>query len=197
MTRPYVYYSALVAFVAATAMTIASIAIPNWISYSSTSVDGETYSKHIGLHKTCSDLNDPPCRVFPTEDQCQGDERYFCGVWRTMGFLASFATVIYLAGIVSFVVVMAGGKFKREVGWKVLSPLLLLAALVEFVIMGVVVYIYNNDDQFTVPGWGLDTSWFLCTVSASIAVLCSVGLLLSAYLLPPEDDYEFLQDPVS
>ncbi|KAL2758110.1 hypothetical protein ACRALDRAFT_1074837 [Sodiomyces alcalophilus JCM 7366] len=177
-------------------MAIASIAIPEWISYSSTSPDGETYSKHIGLHHTCSNLNDPPCSVFPPKDQCEGDNRSFCTVWRTMGFLASFATIIYLAGIVAFVVVMAGGKFKREVGWKVISPLLLLAAFVEFIIMGVVAHLYNNDDQFDVAGWALGKSWFLSTFSALIAVLCSVGLALSAYLLPPEGDYEFLEDPV-
>lgn len=55
----------------------------------------------------------------------------------------------------------------------------------------------NTDDQFDVPGWGLGTSWILCTVSASIAVLCSVGLTFSAYFLGPEGDYEFLEDPTS
>jgi hypothetical protein len=57
-------------------------------------------------------------------------------------------------------------------------------------------YLLDNDEQFVVPGWRLDTSWILCTVSAGIAVLCAVGLMVSAYVLPPEDGYEFLSDPV-
>lgn len=50
--------------------------------------------------------------------------------------------------------------------------------------------------MFVVPGWKLDTSWVLCTVSGSVAVLCGLGLAISAIALPPEDGYEFLRDPV-
>lgn len=195
MTRISVYSAALVAFVAATAMTVASITVPHWITYSVTTDDHSTYSKHIGLHRSCSNLYDPPCRTFPTEDQCQGDERYFCSMWRTVGFLASFGVIMHLAGLVTFLVIMGGGKFKREVGWKVLSSLLLGVAAIEFVIIGIVAYLYDHDEQFIVPGWNLDTSWILCTISASLSVLCAVGLTLSAYLLPEEDGYEFLEDP--
>lgn len=60
-------------------------------------------------------------------------------MWRSSGFLLSFATVVELATIVSFVVVMAGGKFKREDGWKLVGGLLLVGAVIEFVGMGLVV----------------------------------------------------------
>lgn len=47
------------------------------------------------------------------------------------------------------------------------------------------------------PGWDLDTSFILCTVSASIAALLIGGLATAAYFLPPEDDgYNFLEDPL-
>lgn len=126
----------------ATAMTIASIAMPEWLSYWSTSADGESNSKHIGLHYICSNLDNPPCRVFPREEQCQGDGRYFCSVWRTVGFLVSVAAIFHLVGLVSFVIVLAGGKYKREIGWRVLSPGMLLVAVIEFAALGVVVSLF-------------------------------------------------------
>lgn len=58
-------------------------------------------------------------------------------------------------------------------------------------------FLYDNDEYFSVPGWNLDTSWVLCTVSASIAALLGGTLTICAYLLPPEDDgYNFLEDPI-
>lgn len=47
-----------------------------------------------------------------------------------------------------------------------------------------------------VPGWNLDASWIISTVSAAICLLIAVGLAASAYLLPPEEGYDFLDDPI-
>lgn len=56
-------------------------------------------------------------------------------------------------------------------------------------------FLYDHDEYFSVPGWDLDTSFILCTVSASIAALLIGGLAAAAYFLPPEDDgYNFLED---
>ncbi|CAM1500978.1 Fc.00g101400.m01.CDS01 [Cosmosporella sp. VM-42] len=195
MTRAYVYTSALVAFVAATAMIIASIWVPQWVSYSVTAADGETFEKHIGLHRSCSNLDNPPCRDFPSKELCQDGERYFCSMWRTVGFMASFATILCLAGIVSFLVIMSGGKYKRETGWPFVGVMLTLVAVVEFAIISIVAYLYDNDDQFTIPGWNLDVSFYMSAVSATICLLSAAGIAVSAYLLPPEEGYDFLDDP--
>lgn len=56
-------------------------------------------------------------------------------------------------------------------------------------------WLYENDSQFIVPGWSLDYSFYLCIVSASVSVLLAAVLAASAYVLPPEDDYESLEDP--
>lgn len=122
-------------------MIIASIWMPNWVSYSVTAANGETFEKHIGLHKSCSTLDDPPCRDFPYKELCQQGERYFCSMWRTVGFMASFATILCLACLVSFTVIMAGGKYKRETGWPFVGVMLTLVAVVEFVIISIVVSI--------------------------------------------------------
>ncbi|KAJ3945251.1 uncharacterized protein N0V96_005277 [Colletotrichum fioriniae] len=197
MTRVSVYSAALVAFVAATAMIIASITLPHWVTYTVATAEGKEYSKHIGLHRSCSNGFNEPCQVFPTEELCSANgERYFCSMWRSVGFLASFSTILHLASIVTFLVIMGGGKYKRETGWTVLGGLLVFVAAIEFTLMGIVAYLYDNDEQFQVPGWGLDSSWILCTVSASISILCAAGLAISAFVLPPEEGYEFLNDPM-
>lgn len=120
-------------------MTIASLATPNWVSYSVTTAKGETFEKKIGLHKSCSSLDSPRCRVFPSPELCQAGERYFCSMWRTVGFMASFATILCLASIVCFLVIMRGGKFKRETGWPFVAGMLSLVAVIELVMISLVV----------------------------------------------------------
>lgn len=120
-------------------MVIASIWLPHWVTYSVTTSSGETFEKHIGLHKSCSNLDDPECREFPYDEICRAGERYFCSMWRTVGFMASFAVILCLASLVSFVVIMSGGRYKRETGWPFVTAMLVLSAAVEFVIISIVV----------------------------------------------------------
>lgn len=56
----------------------------------------------------------------------------------------SFATVVELATAISFLVVMLGGKYKREEGWFVIAGLLIADAVIEFAGMGIVVSIRLN-----------------------------------------------------
>lgn len=51
----------------------------------------------------------------------------------------SFAAVLELVTIVAYVVVLAGGKQKRENGWKVLSFFLLVVGLLQCASMAIVV----------------------------------------------------------
>ena len=120
-------------------MVLASIVIPSWVTYSVTTLKGDTFEKHIGLHKSCSTLNDPKCRPFPTEELCMAGERYFCSLWRTIGFLASFSAILCLACLVSFLVVMSGGKYKRETGWRLVVGMLSLVSVVQLAIISMVV----------------------------------------------------------
>ncbi|KAM5352251.1 hypothetical protein ACJ41O_004974 [Fusarium nematophilum] len=177
-------------------MTLTSIWLPNWVTYSLTTATGETVEKHVGLHKSCSTLDDPHCRAFPPKDLCENGERYFCSMWRTVGFMASFSTLLCLASLVTFAVIMGGGKYKRETGWPFVGAMLTLVSVVEFVTISIVAYLYENDGQFTIPGWHLDVSFYLSTVSAAICLLTAAGISLSAYLLPPEEGYDFLADPL-
>ncbi|KAK1754474.1 hypothetical protein QBC47DRAFT_402892 [Echria macrotheca] len=194
MTRKAVYSAALVAVVAATAMTIASIVTPNWISYSDTGKSGDTVYDRFGLHRRCRSTAPGGCMHFPDEQQCEGDGSWFCNTWRTTGFLMSLAVVMDLVTVVGFLVIMAGGKAKRETGWRILCAMLGITAILEFGAMAIVGYVFDNDDLFHVPGYALDVSWYLCTSSAALAVLSAVGLAISAFVLPPEEGYIFLRD---
>ncbi|KAK8138815.1 hypothetical protein PG984_002195 [Apiospora sp. TS-2023a] len=200
MTRLVVYNVALGVFVAATILTITSIMTSNWVEYSVTAHNtNATFSHHVGLHRSCSlsaTADKATCRPFPDEDDCR-DDQFFCSMWRSSGFLMSFATVVELATAISFLVVMLGGKYKREEGWFVIAGLLIADAVIEFAGMGIVAYLFNTDTQFDVPGWNLGYSWILCTVSASVSVLLAIAFSLSAYFLPPEDDYEYVGDGAS
>jgi len=190
MTRVIVYSAALMAFVGATAMTFASIFLPDWITWHVLSSDGGHFTKTIGLHRSCSSVNQR-CQHFPQYEDCHGTDRYFCSMWRTIGFLMSFAAVLELVTIVAYCTVLIGGKQKRETGWKVLSILLVLVASVQCASMAIVAYLFDNDDRFFV-GWKLDRSWILCTVSWSIAILSAAFISLSAFVFPSEGGYELI-----
>ncbi|KAI2640321.1 hypothetical protein GGS21DRAFT_412175 [Xylaria nigripes] len=193
MTRQAVYSVALGVFLCTTVLTIISLVTTHWVTYSVTASTGSTFSKHLGLHESCSSVADPPCRTFPSEEDCR-DDKAFCSLWRSSGFLLSFATIVELATLVSFFVVVTGGKFKRESGWKLIGGLLLADSMVEFASMGIVAWLFEHDSQFVVPGWTLDYSFYLCTTSASVSAVMAVVLAASAYILPPENDYETLED---
>jgi len=190
MTRAIVYGSALVAMVAATVMTMAAISIPDWITWSTYSENGGHYTKTIGLHKSCSSTKSS-CEHFPQYEDCHGTDRYFCSMWRSVGFMMSFAALFELVTLVAFVVVLIGGRQKRETGWKVLCFLLVLVGALQCASMSIVSYLFDYDDRFFV-GWKLDKSWILCTVSFGIATLSALFISLTAYILPSEGGYEFL-----
>ncbi|KAF2435804.1 hypothetical protein EJ08DRAFT_579892 [Tothia fuscella] len=187
MTRPFVYFLGASSAVAATAMTIASIILPRWIRWD----NGTSTSPHLtyGLHKRCSSVTGG-CESFPEYGDCQRDPS-FCSMWRSVGFFMSFAVIIELATIVAYVVIISGGMQTRSYGWKVVCSLLAVVSLVQCASMSIVAFLYDHDERFF-PGWQLDTSWILCTVSWSLAFLSGVGTAAAAYVLPVEGGYELI-----
>lgn len=145
---------------------------PNWVEYSVTAQNtNATFSHHMGLHKSCSlseTADQTTCRPFPSEDDCR-DDQFFCSMWRSSGFLMSFATVVELATAISFLVVMLGGKYKREEGWFVIAGLLIADAVIEFAGMGIVV---SRDSRFIQHA---GSSPFLRNVAVPVAGLLSIA----------------------
>ncbi|KAL8717941.1 MAG: hypothetical protein Q9225_004874 [Loekoesia sp. 1 TL-2023] len=174
MTRRSVYVGALVAFLAACAMTLTSIIIPRWISWDSETPSGQHIHYTYGLHRRCSSLTNT-CEYFP------------------LGFLMSFGVVIEGMTLIAFIVILGGGKQKREKGWKVVSGLLVLSALIQCAGMAIIAFLYDNDDRFF-PGWMLDNSWVMCTISWSVQIVLAGGITATALLLPSEGGYELIPD---
>ena len=53
--------------------------------------------------------------------------------------MMSFAAVLELVTLVSYLMVILGGKQKRETGWKVLTFLLMLVGIIQSAAMAIVV----------------------------------------------------------
>ncbi len=60
-------------------------------------------------------------------------------MWRSVGFLMSFAVVIEGMTIAAFAILLGGGKQKRESGWGALAILTALAAFVQAIGMALMV----------------------------------------------------------
>ncbi|KAL8966436.1 MAG: hypothetical protein Q9183_003375 [Haloplaca sp. 2 TL-2023] len=191
MTRRSVYVGALVACLVASAMTLFSIVKPRWISWDSETPSGQHIHYTYGLHRRCNSITST-CEFFPKTSDCHGD-RYFCSMWRSVGFLMSFGVVIEGMALIAFIVVISGGKQKRENGWKVISGLLVLAGLIQCAGMAIIAFLYDNEDRFF-PGWKLDISWIMCTTSWSVLMALAAGITASAFLLPSEGGYELIPD---
>jgi hypothetical protein len=129
----------------AVALTFTSIALPDWVSYTSptsTSPNPAHPSKPIhvsyGLHKRCSSLTGA-CMDFPQPEDCHGQDRYFCSMWRTAAFLMNFCVGIELATFVAFAVALLGGRDMRENGWKLVVGLLSVVSVGQIISMSMVV----------------------------------------------------------
>lgn len=187
MTRSIVYGAGLVLTMTATIMTLASIAMPKWVSYSPNGKREYSY----GLHSRCSAVTGT-CVPFPRASDCTKDPS-FCNMWRTVGFLISFGVVVELCTIVSFVIIMAGGIQRRAAGWQVAVGILAFSAVVQCAGMSIVAFLFNHDDRFW-KDWHLDHSWSLCTASWTILTITAIGIAASALYLPSEGEYEAIAD---
>ncbi|KAA8647152.1 hypothetical protein EYZ11_009565 [Aspergillus tanneri] len=189
LTKTIVYSATLVLFLTSFGLSVSSIVAPKWVSYHS---EKPSFHYSYGLHRRCSSLTDT-CESFPQREDCHGEDRYFCSMWRSVGFLMSFAIVLEGMSIVAYVIILSGGKRLRESGWKVLSLLIVLSAAVQAASMSLVAYLFENEDRFFV-GWKLDESWIYCTVSWVVSLFCAGALVIAAWVLPSEGGYELIPD---
>jgi len=58
-------------------------------------------------------------------------------------------------------------------------------------------YLFDNDTERFFIGWSLDKSFYLCTVSWSMAILTAAGVFLSAFVFSSEGDYDLDNIPRS
>ncbi|ODH46358.1 hypothetical protein GX48_07549 [Paracoccidioides brasiliensis] len=209
VTKTIVYAATLVVFLTASVLTISSIILPRWISFQRGTSIAITY----GLHVRCISNSVPvpvptssptpnfapasyqtTCSRFPQYDDCTGTDRRFCSMWRTIGFLMSFAVLLEGMTLITYIIILSGGKQIRESGWRILTLFLVLVGLVQCSGMAVASYLHDNDDHFYL-GFRLDDSFILCTVSWCLALLCALSVYIAARVLPTEGGYELIPDP--
>ena len=60
-------------------------------------------------------------------------------MWRSVGFLLSFVVVLEGMTLITYVVILIGGKQKRESGWSILAGLHFLCGAVQCAAMSIIV----------------------------------------------------------
>jgi len=105
--------------------------------------------------------------------------------------MMNFAAVLELATIITYIIILIGGKQKREGGWKVLVSMLIMVGVMLGSSLSIVAYLFDYDQRFF-EGWRLDTAWVLCTVSFAISVVSAALISLSAFVLHGEGGYELI-----
>lgn len=129
-------------------MTLASIFIPNWVAWEVESPAG-TFTKTLGLYKSCSSVDGRThCDYFPAGDECRVEDHHFCSMWKSVAFMMSAAAVFELVTLVTFLMLIVGGRQKRERGWRVLAFLLVLVGILQCASMATVVCISACNSKF-------------------------------------------------
>lgn len=64
-------------------------------------------------------------------------------MWRSIGFLMSFAVVLEGMAIIAFLTILVGGKQRREQGWGILATLIVIPAVMQAVAMSLVVRLFE------------------------------------------------------
>ncbi|EFW17309.1 conserved hypothetical protein [Coccidioides posadasii str. Silveira] len=193
VTKTILYSATLLVFLTASALTLASIIVPKWVSYYSETPSGTKFHYSYGLHRRCSSLTQS-CDPFPQYEDCHGDnDGSFCSMWRSVAFLMSFAIVLEGMTLITYIFILAGGKQMRETGWKVLTLFLVFITLVQCAAMALVSYLFDNDERFY-PGWKLDKSWIMSVVSMCLAGFNAVIIYMTIRTLPSEGGYELIAD---
>lgn len=126
----------------ATAATFYSIFADNWLIWQAESNRGDHFTKKIGLHHSWTSTKGK-WETYPSSEDCEAGNMggHFCSMWRTTAFMMSFTAVIELATLVAYLVIIIGGRQKRENGWKLLTLLLVIIGAAQCFCMSTIVSI--------------------------------------------------------
>ncbi|CAG8531633.1 3278_t:CDS:2 [Funneliformis caledonium] len=164
--------------------TLLSLLLPNWLLFS-TPKPFRTYT-NIGLFKRCSNtiFNDE-CRPFPSSDYNDCEEKFFCEEWGLAVTTMILAAILGGLTWLNFVLILLGGRLRREKAWKNSSGLLLLHALFQFITIFLIAHIYTTSEKFYF-GVKYDYSFIFANISACLSVLLSLTLFTNGLFSPPE-----------
>ncbi|CAI2165852.1 14796_t:CDS:2 [Funneliformis geosporum] len=164
--------------------TLLALFLPNWLLFS-TSKPFRTYN-NIGLFKRCSNtiLYDS-CRPFPSSEYNDCEENFFCEEWGLAGVTMILAAIVGGLTWLNFIMILLGGRLRREKAWKNSSGLLLLQALLQFITIFLIAHVYTTSEKF-IFGFKYDYSFIFANVSACFGVLLSLTLFTNGLFSPPE-----------
>lgn len=94
------------------------------------------------------------CEPFPDYADCHRDQN-FCGMWKSVGFLMSFAVLLELTTLVAYIIIILGGQQLRQYGWKVVVSLLAAIVLVQCSGMAIIVCCEIPSPAFSLTQAGL------------------------------------------
>ncbi|KAK4050214.1 hypothetical protein OIO90_005196 [Microbotryomycetes sp. JL221] len=118
----------------------------------------------------------------------------FCDSWVTAGYAQQVALVFGLASVLASLIILLGGRQKRETGWKLISGLLTVEFILLIVSTSLIAHEYRMDDRFYY-GSKLGQGYILSTVAWSLDVVIVGVLLVVGFMgLVKEDDYEQIMD---
>ncbi|KAI9694777.1 MAG: hypothetical protein M1822_000393 [Bathelium mastoideum] len=111
--------------------------------------------------------------------------------WKVLGWLLGVAAVsqaICMSVVVSLFLILfhTSMVFGKVENWGMNGSIRLTTDRLQ-------AYLYNHDAKFA-PGWRLDMSWILATVSWCVLTLDATFIVTSAFVLPSEGDYELIPD---
>ncbi|CAG8582370.1 11456_t:CDS:2 [Paraglomus brasilianum] len=161
-----------------------SLIMPNWLVY--VSRFPLKLEIHYGLFKKCSSVQG--CYPFPSPERNDCDEEWFCELWNAARFAVLFAAFVGAVTWLALVVVMLGGRGKRERMWGSIAAWLMFHAFFQFTAVGLIAYLFNNSDRFYF-GYKYDMSFIFATISGSLSVMLSISLVLNGVLVPSRYDY--------
>ncbi|ORY73863.1 hypothetical protein BCR35DRAFT_306977 [Leucosporidium creatinivorum] len=114
----------------------------------------------------------------------------FCDSWVTAGYAQQLAIVFAAAAILAALVVLLGGRLKRESGWRIIAGLLSVHAACLIVSTSLIVHEFRTDDRFYF-GSTLDRGYIESTVAWALDVVIVGALVLVGVVgFTREDDYE-------
>jgi len=103
------------------------------------------------------------CQPFPTSSECHQFGQGFCTLWSTAGYAAQLSLVPCLISLIVLLMIAAGvgerqtRARRREGGWKIVSGLMSIHAILQILAVGIIIHVYRTDQRFKV-GAHLDTA---------------------------------------
>lgn len=88
-----------------------------------------------------------------------------------------------------------GGKQARESGWKVVVPMVCVAAGAQVAGVGIVGYVFEHEGRFF-DGWRLGRCWVLVMVSWVVELCVAVGVGVASWVMEEEGGYQLIRDGV-